>query len=374
MKALLVLLALSGDGQTVKVTIGDDVFAVYNVGEQWRKPFFLPVTAPGGLQVLKNELGQEPASEHAPGDTVLVVEQQADLKVLDKIVGHASRGETLTVSDVQLPWLYIPDRNGWIRSTDVVPHKSIVTREVNLDPPKIKDRSHPLYYDHPHHKGVWVSVDEIHEIKFWNEDSIIRNQSVELLKAKGDPAILRVTNHWLGKDDRPILEEATTIRIFSNRLMVYDVNFKAIQDMSFGDTKEGLFGIRLPNSMRELVGGGTVVNAEGLETTAQAWGKTSKWVDYSGTVGTQVFGATLMDHPDNFRASRYHVRNYGLFSINPFGEEAYTKGSDDPQEAKPVGLSPGKSTSLRYGLFIHAGDSESGQVAKAYEQFLAVPK
>jgi len=377
MNMLLVMLVLSGDGQHVKATIGDEVFAVYNHGEEWDKPFFAPVTAPGGLQILADELDTEPADEFAPGNTVLVVEDDAKLRVLDKTVGHAQRGETLRVSDVQLPWLYIPDRNGWIKSTDVVPHKSIITRQINLDPPKIKDRKHPLYYDHPHHKGVWVAVDEVHGIKFWNEDSPIRNQNVEIVKAKGDhkdPAIMKVTNHWMDRDGKPILEETTTIRIFPSRLMVYDIQFKALQEMSFGDTKEGLFGIRLPNSMREMVGGGHVVNADGVETTDKAWGRTSAWVDYSGTVGTQTFGATLMDHPDNFRPSRYHVRNYGLFSINPFGEAAYTSRSDDPQPAAPVALKPGETLDLRYGLFLHQGDAESGQVEQAYEQFLSADR
>jgi hypothetical protein len=374
MKALLVLLVLSGDGQHVKATIGDEVFAVYNFGEEWNKPFFAPVTAPGGLQVLEEELDAEPADEFAPGSTVLVVEDEAPLRVLDQEVGKAARGETLTISDVRLPWLYVPDRNGWIKSTDVVPHKSIVTRQINLDPPAIKDRKHPQYYDHPHHKGIWVSVDEVHGIKFWNEESPIRNQNVEIVQAQGDeksPAVMKVTNHWLGKDDKPILEETTTIRIFPSRLMVYDIQFKALQEMSFEDTKEGLFGIRLPNTMRELVGGGRVVNAEGVETTKETWGTTSPWIDYSGTVGTQTWGAALMDHPGNFRPSRYHVRDYGLFSINPFGEGAYTNGA---QEARPVPLGPGETLSLRYGLYIHQGDAQAGQVPQAFEQFLSVPR
>lgn len=373
MNALLVLLVLSGDGQHVKVTIGDEVFAVYNRGDEWDKPFFSPVTAAGGLDVLKDELDTEPADEFAPGNTVLVVEDEATLRVLDKDVGVAERGETLSVSDVQLPWLYVPDRNGWIKSTDVVPHKSIVTRPIMLDPPGIRDRKHPLYYDHPHHKGVWISVDEVHGIKFWNEDSPIRNQEVEIVKAKGNPAIMRVTNHWMGRDDKPILEETTTIHIFANRLMAYQIRFKALQEMSFEDTKEGLLGIRLPNSMREMVGGGPVVNADGVETTGKLWGTTSAWIDYSGPVGTQTYGATLMDHPGNFRPSRYHVRDYGLFSISPFGEAAYTKGSGDPQEAKPVPLGPGETLSLEYALYIHRGDAREGQVAEAYELFLSEP-
>lgn len=221
--------------------------------------------------------------------------------------------------------------------------------------------------DHPHHKGVWCSIDEVNGIKFWAEKGKIVNKSVELVVPEGNPARIKLVNHWLGNDGQPVLEETVDVRFFANRLLIYDATFRAAGgDVTFEDTKEGMFGIRVADTLRGKQGG-KISNAEGKLGEKDCWGQLSKWVDYSGQVEGQTKGVTLFDHPDNFRASRFHVRDYGLFTLSPFGQKAYTNGA---LAADPFKLPAGESARLRYGLYVHDGDAAVAPIAGAYEQFL----
>jgi len=74
-----------------------------------------------------------------------------------------------------------------------------------------------------------------------------------------------------------------------------------------------------------------------------------------------------MDSPKNARKSRYHVRDYGLFSMSPFGDKSYTNGASPENK---VVLKKGETFTLKYGLYVHHGDATEGKVAEVYEQFV----
>ena len=222
--------------------------------------------------------------------------------------------------------------------------------------------------DHPHHKGVWNSVDEINGIKFWKEDGPIRNTSVKVIQSGGAVGIFEAINQWQHPETSvPQITETATFTIHANRLLVYDMTFTASDvDAVFEDTKEGMFGIRVAPSMKEK-NGGHIVASDGSESSKDCWGKPFPWIDYYGTVDGKTVGVAIMDHPGNFRPSRYHVRDYGLFSVSPFGNKSYTNGTE---EAAPVHLKQGETLRLRYGMYFHDGDTNESNVAAAWDQFV----
>lgn len=222
--------------------------------------------------------------------------------------------------------------------------------------------------DHPHHKGMWNAIDEVNGVKFWAEKGPIRNVQVKTVHAAGPTGVFEVVNEWRHPETGvPQLTETAVITIHPNRLLVYDMSLTASHvDVTFDDTKEGLFGFRVAPSMKEK-NGGHVVACDGTETTKECWGKAFNWIDYYGEVSGKTVGVAIMDHPKNFRPSRYHVRDYGLFSISPFGEKAYTNGTG---ESIPYQLKKGDSLRLRYAMYFHDGDTKSANVAGAWDQFV----
>jgi hypothetical protein len=220
--------------------------------------------------------------------------------------------------------------------------------------------------DHPHHKGIWFTIDEVNDRKYWAEKARVLCVAAEIVTPSGNPAVMKITNHWLDESDGVVLTESTTVSFHGDRLMTYDATLTAgSEDVTFHDTKEGLFAIRLRDQLRGQ-NGGTISNADGETSEENCWGRESAWVDYHGSIDGQTVGVAIFDHPRNFRKSRYHVRNYGLFAINPFGPKAYTKGQL-PED--PVTLASGTSLRLRYGLYVHAGDTAAAKVADVYTRF-----
>lgn len=116
--------------------------------------------------------------------------------------------------------------------------------------------------------------------------------------------------------------------------------------------------------------GATVVNSNGAEGCDACYGHHADWVDYTGEIKRKIIGVAIFDHPSNFRRSFYHVRNYGLFTVSPFGESAYTADTSK-RDAAPVVLERGESLTLRYAMFVHNGDAEEAQVASRYSGYAA---
>lgn len=222
--------------------------------------------------------------------------------------------------------------------------------------------------DHPHHKGIWCSVDEVNGCKHWVEKSVIRNADVKVITPSGDSVVLRVTNHWLDAANTVLFTETATVTVTAQRMMIYDTIFTVGEKpVTFADTKEGMFGIRLSDEIRGEAGG-SIVNSAGEKTEAVCWGREANWVDYFHTLADgKTAGVALFDHPKNFRRSRYHVRNYGLFTLSPFGQHAYSKQA---LPENPLTLNPEQSIRLIYGLYVHSGDTAAAAVETRYGEFV----
>ena len=101
---------------------------------------------------------------------------------------------------------------------------------------------------------------------------------------------------------------------------------------------------------------GHIRTSEGL-VDGDAWGKRARWVDYFGEVDGQAVGIALFDHPGNLRhPTRWHARDYGLFTANPFGVHHFTGNEADSGGHT---LPAGENLTLRYRFVFHGGDVDA---------------
>jgi hypothetical protein len=257
--------------------------------------------------------------------------------------------------------------------------------------------------DHPHHQSVWFTHDQVNGANFWEgnrndrksgEGPHVDHREFVAVKNEGKTARLVTRNDWM--DGKKKLCEDERILVFGtrpnmDRWIDFTITIKATEgDVTFGDTKEGTFGVRVADPMRvEAKLGGRIFNSDGKENEA-AWGLPAKWVDYTGPVKqvsenqpstpagsdtrhltpdtSPILGIAIFSHPKSFRPTpRWHVRTYGLFTANPFGEQDFPKHEKAQQGATTI--NKGDSPTLRYRILLHKGITDCEDMNAAFDEF-----
>lgn len=258
--------------------------------------------------------------------------------------------------------------------------------------------------DHPHHIGFWLNYGDVNGIDFWGNSNaipaerahtkgVIRNHSIDLVKSDQGSGTLKVTEFWFMPDGNPILKENTTFifRADKNQRIIDRITMlTALEDtVLFNDTKEGMMAIRtarafeFPNDeplqladaqgnktevpvMDNKAATGSYINSNGV-TGKAVWGKRAKWCALSGNLEGKNETIVIYDHPGNVGYPSYwHARGYGLFAINPLGQNTFSKG----KETMNFCLSPGQSVTFKYRLAILSGPANKAGIEKLYTQFL----
>jgi hypothetical protein len=296
-------------GDAIEFRAGDELVARYNKGESVAKPYLWPVNAPGAIPV--------------------------------------TRGWPMIAKQAGGTEDHIHQKSAWFCHGDVIPEGV-----------EIKDKI----------KGV-VGAD------FWSENKAHGKMictKVGEPKGEKNHGMISTHNEWQTSDGIKLIDEDRTIHLYdfgNARLFVFDIDLHATgATVTFGDTKEGSFGVRVNDVMREQKGNGKLENASGGTGELAVWGRKSPWCDYSGSVDGKKVGIAILDDPNNQYPAYWHSRGYGLMAANPFGR-AKSGFPDAKGKTELVKLPKGEHLKLRYGIFVHLDDAKGGKVAEYFDKF-----
>ncbi|MFM1767613.1 MAG: hypothetical protein RJA22_142 [Verrucomicrobiota bacterium] len=214
------------------------------------------------------------------------------------------------------------------------------------------------------HPGLWLAFGDINGVDFWRNRGRLEHVRFLAEPAPGGDRLAFATECRLQAPDGSVLGGLTnrfTLRALRHAWVIHwDATFRSdAADLVFGDQEEMGFGARVATALTEK-NGGTLTSSTGLRTAKGTWGRAADWCDYSGTLAGQPAGVTLWAHPDNFRPSWWHNRDYGVFVANPFGRAAMKQG-----DRSAVTVKRGELLRLRFAAIIHAGPGHDPRAALA---------
>lgn len=247
------------------------------------------------------------------------------------------------------------------------PKGVIVNREIPFDDEALKQSQ-----DHPHHQSLFFGYGNVNGADFWTCRQGERMEHRAVMEASsGDTGELSVLIDWMDPQGHLTVHEVKRV-IFGGssdvNWMDHDITLTAaLSPQSFDDTKEGMFAIRVSDELREDEGTGRYINAYGWETADQIWGRRSPWVALRGSIKGSDVTVAIFDHPTSENHPSYwHARDYGLFSINPFGRKDFVRGAEP--DNRRLGIR--ESFHFRHRLLVYDGKVSKQRLDEDYWEYV----
>lgn len=221
--------------------------------------------------------------------------------------------------------------------------------------------------EYPHHSSLFFGCDLVNGGNYWQEGlerGRIISVNAQITKEGGDTVIITDECIWSRpgalspiKDTRKFIITAPSATM--TRIDV-EIRMEMLLDVVIKKTNHSLFSIRMAADL-SVKNGGTMVNAEGIKSEKDTFGKKSAWMDYYGKRGSATEGIAILQHPTNpWYPSPWFTRDYGFMSPTPM----YW-----PQNDTDTQMKKGTILLLRYRVLIHGGTTEEAGIAGMFEKY-----
>ncbi len=220
---------------------------------------------------------------------------------------------------------------------------------------------------YPHHSSLFFGCDMVNGGNYWQEGPdrgriISVNAGIE--KEGGDTAVITDECIWARPGAvSPIRDiRRYVITSTSDKITQIDVRIELqmLSDVRIMKTNHSLFSARMAVDLA-VTSGGTMVNAEGLKSEKETFGKASAWIDYYGPRGPHIEGLAIMQHPSNkWYPSPWFTRDYGFMSPT----QMYW-----PPDGEFISLPKGTVLTFRYRVLVHAGTCQEAKIAEEFEKY-----
>lgn len=231
---------------------------------------------------------------------------------------------------------------------------------------------HPYDPDgHSHHHSLWIAHPDVNGVNFWGEGENCGQQvHYEFGPLEDGPVYARMVSkvHWISPSRNIVVDETRDVKVYAadgNQMLIdFVLTFRPVsKPVIFNKTNFALLAIRMAKPITVFDGSGRIRNSDGARNEVEIFWTRAKWCDYSGLITQSEWnGIAIFDHPDNYgHPACWHVRNDGWMCPSPVFES-------------PMRLSVGDEWTLKYRLFVHAGDVEAARVEERYAEYVIEKK